>query len=83
LVANAYRYVIRPLYVLLPKPGELGSTVNYLLSGSAIESTTVASRQDLDAAVSARDPWAPVWSSGLFVGVILAIGYLYLERQEF
>lgn len=83
LVANAYRYVIRPLYVLLPKPGELGSTVNYLLSGSAIESTTVASRQDLDAAVNARDPWAPVWSSGLFVGVILAIGCLYLERQEF
>jgi hypothetical protein len=83
LVANAYRVVIRPLYVILPKPGELGKTVNYFLSGIAIEAPAVEGRQDLDAARATIDPWAPVWSSGLFIVVMLAIGCLYLERQEF
>jgi ABC-type transport system involved in multi-copper enzyme maturation permease subunit len=83
LVANAYRVVIRPLYVILPKPGELGKTVNYFLSGTAIEAPAVEGRQDLDAARATIDPWAPVWSSGLFIVVMLAIGCLYLERQEF
>ncbi|MEY4180438.1 MAG: hypothetical protein RLY70_4012 [Planctomycetota bacterium] len=83
LIANAYRYVIKPLYTVLPKPGELGKTVNYLLSGSNVDASTTGGRQDLDAARSADDPWAPVWSSGLFVGVILALGCFYLERQEF
>jgi hypothetical protein len=68
---------------VLPKPGELGKTVNYLLSGSNVDASTTGGRQDLDAARSADDPWAPVWSSGLFVGVILALGCFYLERQEF
>jgi hypothetical protein len=83
LVANAYRYVIDPLYTLLPKPGELGNTVSYLLSGTAVEASAAEGRQDLDAARTAYDPWMPVWSSGLFVIFVLALGCLYLERQEF
>lgn len=84
VIANAYRYVIRPLYTVLPKPGELGNTVNYLLSGTAVESVaTEGGRQDLDVVRTAYDPWHPVWSSGLFVAVVLALGCFYLERQEF
>jgi len=55
-----------------------------LLSGTAVESVaTEGGRQDLDVVRTAYDPWHPVWSSGLFVAVVLALGCFYLERQEF
>jgi hypothetical protein len=30
-----------------------------------------------------RDPWGPVWSSAAFTAAILAIGCVYMVRQEF
>lgn len=83
ILDNAHRYVIRPLYTIFPKPGELSNTVTYLLSGKASAPASGRPRQELDVAQTQLNPWAPVWSSGAFMIVMLALGCLYLERQEF
>ena len=37
LLLNGYRYGLVPLYTIFPKPGELGRTFDYLLSGKQTE----------------------------------------------
>lgn len=84
LLDASYRYVIHPAYTLFPKPRELGDTVTYLLSGKSAKPVEGAQgRQNLDEAQKQLDPWAPVWSSAAFMIVVLGLGCLYLERQEF
>jgi hypothetical protein len=84
LLDARYRYVIHPAYTLFPKPRELGDTVTYLLSGkSAKPADGAQGRQNLDEAQKQLDPWAPIWSSAAFMIVVLGLGCLYLERQEF
>lgn len=81
LLLNAYRYGLVPLYTVFPKPGELGETFDYLLSGKQTE------KQESDAGLTTAqrtvDPWSPVWSSFLFTLLVLGVGCVYLERQEF
>lgn len=84
LVESIHRYVLVPLYTIFPKPGDLDDTVDYLLSGkTTVMSDDARQRNDLTAAQTKLDPWGPVWSSALFMAVTLALGCLYLERQEF
>jgi len=76
---RSYRYVILPVYTVYPKPGELDDTVHYLLT----EKETVAPGADnLQDAQVKLNPWSPVYSSALFVLVVLAIGCLYVWRAE-
>jgi hypothetical protein len=81
LLERAYRYAILPVYTVFPKPGELDKTVQYLLSGK--ETAEVDQRSDLSTAQKELDPWRPVWSSLAFMVVVLTLGCVYLERQDF
>jgi hypothetical protein len=76
---RVYRYVIVPLYTIYPKPGELGNTVLYLLSE---QETMGAVGTDMRQAREHLKPWAPVWSSALFMVVMLAISCVYLWRTD-
>lgn len=75
-----YRYALVPVYTMFPKPGKLDETFQYLLSG---KDTQVADVGDLSIAQGQIDPWAPVWSSALFMFVVLLIACVYIEWQEF
>jgi hypothetical protein len=79
---RVYRLVIRPLYTVFPKPGELDRTIRYLLSGEEIEAAD-QQREDPTAVRRQLRPWAPVWSSLAFAAVVLVLGCLYVQRQEF
>lgn len=79
---QVYFYLIKPLYTVFPKPGELGNLVNYLLT----EETSVAMQGrpgDLQSARLAIDVWGPVWSSLVFVAVTVAAGCWYTSRKDF
>jgi hypothetical protein len=77
-----YFYGIRTLYTLFPKPGELDNTVHYALSGKR---TTDMGLFRGDVAQRREDlhPWRPVISGLAFVGVMLLISCIYIERHEF
>ncbi len=78
----AYRYGILPIYTLCPKPGEFYKTVEYLMTRQ--ETTAAKEKVDnLEAAQVKLNPWSPVWSSALFVAVMLGICCIYIEWQEF
>ncbi|MBC8351019.1 MAG: ABC transporter permease subunit [Planctomycetes bacterium] len=75
-----YRYALVPVYTMFPKPGKLDETFQYLLSG---KETQVADSSDLSIAQEELNPWAPVWSSALFMFVVLGVACVYIEWQEF
>jgi hypothetical protein len=81
VIETGYRYILSPLYTVFPKPGELDKTVQYLLSGKETKSTDHGG--DLAAAQQELHPWRPVWSSLAFMAVMLTLGCIYLERQDF
>lgn len=83
VVDLVYRYLLLPMYTICPKPGALDDTVSYLLAGTKTVDGGQRERQDLTTAREQLSPWAPVWSSGAFVLVMLGLSCLYLERQEF
>jgi len=79
---RAYRYGLLPLYTIFPKPGELGTTFEYFMSGKETQATG-SSEENLSASQRDLDPWAPLWSSALFMFVVLGIACVYIEWQEF
>ncbi|MFM2093957.1 MAG: hypothetical protein RIS70_1081, partial [Planctomycetota bacterium] len=79
---KAYYYVVRPLHAVLPKPGELSDTLQFLVSGKRLVAKD--SRQtDLQTAQKQLDPWNPVWSGAAFLLVVLGLGCVYMQRAEF
>jgi len=50
---------------------------------SSAEEENTAQDQDDDAPSDQRHPWAPVWSSALFMAVMLAFGCAYMRWSEF
>ena len=82
IMRRVYHYVINPLYTVFPRPGELDSSIGYLMT----EQDTVAlgpNTDDLSSAQLQVDPWSPVWSSLAFVVVMLVLACLYIQRQDF
>ena len=82
LLERVYRFIIDPLYRLFPKPGQLKNTNLYLLT----ETSSIAmssEHRDLRVPRPTIDPWSPLWSSGIFAAVMLALGCVYISRQEF
>jgi hypothetical protein len=77
-----YYYVISPIYYVLPKPGELDNTVQYFLTEKETSDSGLF-RDDLTQIRDNLHPWRPVWTSGLFVVVILAMSCVYIERHQF
>jgi hypothetical protein len=77
-----YRYVLRPVYTVFPKPGELDNLVSYLLS----EEETVAVGDNPGNLAAARvklNIWEPFWSSLAFLAVVLAMGGVYVHFKDF
>jgi len=81
MLERVYRYAILPLYTVFPKPGELDKTVQYILSGK--ETAEVGEGGDLSTAQKELEPWRPVWSSLAFMVVVLTLGCIHLQRQDF
>jgi hypothetical protein len=79
---RTYRYGLLPLYTIFPKPGELGTTFEYFMSGKETQATG-SSEENLSASQRDLDPWTPLWSSALFMFVVLGIACVYIEWQEF
>jgi hypothetical protein len=80
LQEKAYYYVIEPAHTLLPKPGEFYKTVQYLLIG---KQTTGSDDNNLATAQAKLDPWSPIYSGLAFQAIMLLLGCLYIQRQEF
>jgi len=79
---RTYRYVVRPVYTVFPKPGELDNTIQHLLS----RKKTTKERKESGARTVLRErlrPWTPVWSSLVFAVVVLALGCTCVQRQQF
>ncbi len=82
VIEIAYHYVIVPIHTVFPKPSELSNTVQYLLTDETTTDMGTA-RTDLQAAHAELRPWDPVWTSAIFVAVMLLVSCLYIERKEF
>jgi hypothetical protein len=81
-IEMVYYYGILPTYTLFPKPGELDNTVQYVLTGKRTTDMGMF-RGDLAQKRENLHPWRPVRSGLAFVGVILLIACVYMERSEF
>ena len=81
VLETAYLFVIKPIYTVFPKPGEMDNVVNYLLTGS--ESVTVGSSNDLQTNRPRLDVWGPIWSNLAFIAVVVGLGCLYTQRKDF
>jgi hypothetical protein len=79
---RVYYYVVSPIYMLFPKPGELDNTVQYLITKKETTDLGIF-REDLSQARDNLHPWRPVWSSAFFVAVMLGLACLYIERHQF
>jgi hypothetical protein len=74
-----YWYLVRPLYLVFPKPGQLGNLTAYFLYGK--ETVEVAAGHEVQH--QRLDIYTPIWSNLLFLSVMLAIGCWYVSRRDF
>ncbi len=74
-------YAIDPITKICPQPSSLGSTVDYAISGKT--SANLGEGNSLNEAQFKFDPWAPVWSSAAFMGVMVFASCLYIYRQDY
>jgi ABC-type transport system involved in multi-copper enzyme maturation permease subunit len=81
-VSNAYRYLVRPLYRIFPKPGEFYKVVSHLAT-----SGDTANNQDIDLIQTpsreSSDPWAPLRSGLIFMFGMLFLGCLYFQFKDY
>lgn len=83
-----HKWIVSPLYAILPKPGELGWAVNYLATG---EQTNQAwwswwfqrGESTSDERHQLRDPWRGVRSCAIFVVFMLILSCWKISRTEF
>lgn len=78
---RVYRYGIRPLYTVFPKPGELDNVVTYLLTKQ--ETLSAEPTGDLRTTRVRLNVWEPVWSSLAFLVVMLGLTCFYVSRADF
>jgi hypothetical protein len=79
ITRRVQRWFLNPLYAVLPRPGELYKTFDYLVSSTEEADEEEESR----IAKSSVSPLAPVWSSLTFIVIALAATCVYFERQEY
>lgn len=76
-----YDYIINPFYLVNPKPAAINETIQYVLRNPENKVNAI-DRSDLDIPQVQRDPWQPIWSNGVFILVMLALGCWQLYRQD-
>ena len=79
-IQKIYRYVLRPFYVVCPKPGEFYKVVGHLSSSGDTEANEDV---DLNKTIQASDPWAPLWSGLAFMFAMLALGCLIFQFRDY
>lgn len=87
---HAYDYIVRPLYQVFPRPGDLDNAVRYLVTGEKTVPIPAeeggppeTTGDDLQGRRVVFDPWAAVYSNLGFIAVMLALGCVYLVRADF
>jgi ABC-type transport system involved in multi-copper enzyme maturation permease subunit len=87
---QAYDYVVRPLYLLLPKPSEVDNIVQYLVTGKKSveisggpEGRSGAGSDDLNQQRVTFDLNVSLWSNLAFIAVMLGLGCVYIARRDF
>ena len=87
---QAYDYVVRPLYMLLPKPSEVDNIVQYLVTGKksveisgGSDGRSVGGSDDLNQQRVTFDLSVSLWSNAAFISVMLGLGCVYISRRDF
>ncbi len=79
----AYYYGLVPLYAVLPRQGELGDAVRYLLDDNASEAADMTNLHEVPRAQRPIDVAGPFWSSLAFLTVMLTLSCVYVWRSDF
>lgn len=82
VMAMVYRYVVKPVYTINPKPAALDDAMSYLLSGNKTQSMDLITN-NLEKSQLELDIWTPIISNLCFVAFVLAISSIYVVRSEF
>ena len=80
MLDKSYRYAIRPLYKVCPKPGEFYKVVSHL---SATNDTKRNPNVDLRTQDSSTDPWSPLISGLVFMFGMLALSCFVFWRTDY
>ena len=75
-----FRYGLKPFYTICPKPGEFYKVVSYLSSAGDSEANEEV---DMNKTFEVSDPWGPLWSGLLFMGVMLFFGCLIFRSRDY
>lgn len=78
-----YHSVLSPAYQILPKPGELTTVTNYLLTGKSTVATQGPVESTLQTDQIKQDLYTPIWSNLAFVVVMLLLGCRFVSRKDF
>ena len=82
LFENIYRWIIKPVYIVSPKPAALDTAMSYALTGNKTQSMNLVT-VDLEAAQITLDLWTPIITNSIFVIAILGCSCWYVARKEF
>ncbi len=92
------RRLIKPLHSIFPQPGRLNNTVQFFVTGDDTREDYRATMLQLVSSANPMvpmgqlselfprvnlHPWPPVWNGIAFVTIMLIIGCVYFERQQF
>lgn len=80
---RTYYYGLVPLYTVLPRQGELGDAVRYLLEDKSSESAEISNLQANPRNRREVDVAGPLWSSLAFLTVVLTLSCVYVWRSDF
>jgi ABC-type transport system involved in multi-copper enzyme maturation permease subunit len=76
---NLYRYALKPMYLVFPKPGEFYRLVDYL---SSSRNTKYDANVDLTEVDDYKNPWSPLWSGLGFMAFMLGLSSIYFSRLD-
>ena len=76
---NLYRYVLKPMYLVFPKPGEFYRLVDYL---SSSRNSKYDPNVDLTEVDEHKNPWSPLWSGLGFMAFMLGLSSIYFSRLD-
>lgn len=82
MIRTLYRYIVRPLYLIFPKPAELQNTMQYAITGKDTVKVQGPGMGQGGRTIK-LNPWEPLISNSIFIAVMLMLGCIYVYRQDF